>query len=182
MAIISQLYASPADEFYLRELVRLTGFAPRSIQVQLERLLSAGLIADRRDGNRRYFRAERSHNLFAPLRDIALGSVGPAAIVREGLGAEGVELALIFGSLAAGTAKRESDVDLLVIGNASLRSVVRRLQPIQERLGREINPVVWTRDELAERRRGRDRFLLRIMAEPKMMVRGTEDEFGRLGP
>ncbi len=52
LAILARTHLEPDREFYLRELVRATGMAPRSIQVQLDRLVQAGVLSDRRDGNR----------------------------------------------------------------------------------------------------------------------------------
>jgi len=69
-AILTRTFLDPARELHLREIARLTGFAPRTVQVEVERLVTAGLLAERRDGNRRYLRANERHPLFPAVREI----------------------------------------------------------------------------------------------------------------
>lgn len=44
-----------------------------------------------------------------------------------------------------------SDIDMMVIGDLGLRDVVKRLSGLGERLGRELNPRVFTPAEWARR-------------------------------
>lgn len=162
-AILARTFFDSAREFHLRELVRLSGLAPRSIQVEVERLVRTGLLVERRSSNRRYLRANDRHPLYSPVREIVLKTVGLADVLRTALGTIGVERAVVFGSIAAGTANAGSDVDLLVIGSVTLREVVRRLTPAQEVLGREVTPVVWSPGEFRKRQATGDPFLSRVM-------------------
>jgi len=170
--LLARLYMAPDREFYLRELVRLTGLAPRTVQLELDRLVAAGLVLERRSGNRRYLRANDRYPLFRPVYDIVARTDGLAAVLAGALGTEGIAFAFVFGSMASGLATAGSDVDLLVVGSAGLREVARRLAPVQETVGREINPVVWTRAEFERRRAAKDAFLLRVMAGPRLPVVG----------
>ena len=173
-AILAETFGAPDREVYLRELVRLTGFAPRTIQLELDRLIRTGLLSDRRDGNRRYVRAAKGHPLYAPFREIVMKTSGVVPILRAALGEGRVEFAFIFGSMAAGTARAGSDVDLLVVGTEGLRGIVGRLRKAQASIPREITPVVWTPDEYAGRRKRGDQFLLRVLSEPRLMVIGAD--------
>jgi predicted nucleotidyltransferase len=154
--------------------VRLTGLAPRSVYQEVERLIGAGILAERRSGNRRYLHANERHPLFRPIREIVLKTTGVADVLRQALGTQGIDLALVFGSIAADAPKAGSDVDLLIIGSIGLREAVRRLSDAQEHLGREVNPVVWTRSELQRRRKDGDAFLRRIARAPVIPVVGEE--------
>jgi predicted nucleotidyltransferase len=170
-AILARTHLDPAREFYLRELVRLTGFAPRTVNQEIDRLVAADLL-ERRDGNRRYLKANERHPLFRPLREIVLKTDGLADVLRNELGTTGIEFAFVFGSIAAATPKAGSDVDLLVVGRVGLRETTRRLAPAQDQLGREINPVVWTRSEFERRMDSDDHFLKNILRGPRLMVVG----------
>lgn len=175
-AILARTFLDPSRELHLRELVRLTGLAPRTVQQELERLVRADLLTERRSGNRRYVRANGQHPLFTHVRGIVLRTDGLAHVLREALGSEGVELALVYGSIASGTPKAGSDIDLLIVGALGLREAARRLRPAQDILGREIVPVVWTREELERRQRERDAFLERILQRPTVLVAGAIPE------
>lgn len=172
-AILARTFVSPDREYHLRELVRLTGLAPRSVQQEVEKLVAAGLLAERRSGNRRYLRGNAHHPLFRPVQEIVLKTEGMAEVLRQTLTGADVEWVVVYGSMAAGSATAASDVDLLVVGDATLRSIASRLRPAQDTLGREIVPVVWTGAELRARQRRRDTFLARVLGGPIIPVIGN---------
>ncbi len=172
-AILTRTYVDPTTEMHLRELVRRTGLAPRTVHQEVERLVRADLLAERRDGNRRYLRANDRHPLFRPVREIVLKTDGLADVLREALEGEGIEFALVFGSIAAETPTAGSDVDLLIVGDVGLREALRRLHTAQDAIGREIVPVVWTRSEFDRRRRAKDGFLRRVLGSPTIPVTGS---------
>ena len=49
----------------------------------------------------------------------------------------------------------------------------------REILGREINPTVYSPAEFVRKRAAKDHFLTRVLAKPKLLVLGTEDELGK---
>jgi predicted nucleotidyltransferase len=163
----------PSAEYHLRELVRLTGLAPRTVHQELEKLVRADLLVERRDGNRRYVRANERHPLFRPLREIVLKTEGLADVLRDALGSEGIEFAFVYGSIAVAEATAGSDVDLVIVGSLGLREAVRRLGPVHDVLAREINPVVWTRPEFDRRCAENDPFLSRVLAAPTIPIIGA---------
>lgn len=171
-AILIRTFMEPEQAFYLRELVRLTGFAVRTVQQEIERLVAGDLLTQRRDGNRRYLQANKRHPLFRPIREIVLKTDGLADVLRNALTSEGVELAMVFGSMASDTPRAASDIDLLVVGEVRLREVIKRLSAAGDTLGREVNPVVWTREEFEQRRTGGDHFLATVLRGPTVMIHG----------
>jgi hypothetical protein len=50
--------------------------------------------------------------------------------------------------------------------------------PVGERLRREINPVVMTPQEFHAQLKARDRFVLRVAREPKLLIKGDADDLG----
>ncbi|MGH7631941.1 MAG: nucleotidyltransferase domain-containing protein, partial [Gemmatimonadales bacterium] len=79
-----------------------------------------------------------------------------------------------FGSTAAGTARADSDVDLLVVGDSvDTRALHRGLAEAGLLMGREVNPVRYSRTELATRLAGGTRFVREALAGPKAWVAGT---------
>jgi len=172
-AILARTHLDPTREFYLRELVRLTELAPRTVQQEVDRLVEGDILTERRSGNRRYLSAQKRHPLFGAIREIVIKTVGLVDVLREALGERSIDFALVFGSIAEGTDKSLSDIDLLVVGSLGLRETVRRLAPVQDRLEREINPVVWTRKEFQRRLTKSDHFLATVLRGPRLMVIGV---------
>jgi len=175
------LFAAAGRELHLRELTRQSGLGLGTVQDELLKLTRAGLVTSRRDGNRRYYRANAEHPLFSDLQQLVLKTAGLRDVLAEALqGLKGVEVAFVFGSLAGGVGGAASDVDLMVIGDAGLRALAPRLRQAGARLGREINPVTLTAAEFARDRR-RKAFLADVLAKEKLFVKGGPDELARLG-
>ena len=179
--VLRLLFADDARELHLRELTRQSGLGLGTVQGELEKLSHADLIVSRRDGNRRYFRANAIHPLFHDLQQLVLKTSGLRDVLVEALArVRGIDVAFVFGSLAAGSGKATSDVDLIVIGNAGLRAVAPVLRKASDTIGREINPVTMTAAEFMKGRT-KNPFLVDVLSKEKLFVKGDRDELERLG-
>ena len=87
----------------------------------------------------------------------------------------------MFGSVAAGSANPESDIDLMAIADIGLRKVCSLLTGVGDRLGREINPHVLSLAEFHKRRRAKDHFLSSVLASPKIFMVGSEHDLEAMG-
>jgi predicted nucleotidyltransferase len=92
----------------------------------------------------------------------------------------GISLAFLFGSYARGEDTADSDIDLMVIGKISGRTLTQALAPARERLAPEINPVVITESEFSNRLGRGDHFLGTVLREPKTFLIGGQDDPDRL--
>lgn len=164
----------------MREISRLTGVPAGSLHRELRALTESGLLVREPAGNQVRYRANRTNPIYPELAEIFRKTTGLVDLLREALAplARRIEAAFVFGSMAQGAGKATSDVDLCVIGRASFEEVVGSLLPLRERLGREVNPVVMSRREFTAQRKRKDRFLARVLAEPKLFVIGSADELG----
>ena len=176
------LFAQPGREIHLRDLARLAGLTAPALQKELAFLCELGLVRSRRSGNRLYFQAETSHPIYPELRSLVVKTTGVAAELKEALSqVPGIDLAFIFGSVAAGTDHPGSDVDVLVIGSAGLRKITPALREVSTRLACEINPRCMTPDEWRQKQTSKDVFVNRLLSEPKIWLKGDDDELGKLG-
>jgi len=91
-----------------------------------------------------------------------------------------VKIAFVYGSVARNQERAESDVDLMVLGNASFSEVVSALAPAQKVLGREINPTLFPTSEFRTKLAAGNHLLRSVMKEKKLFVVGTEDELAKL--
>jgi len=168
-------------EIHLREIERRTGFAIGTVRQETQKLEKIGLLNKRKDGNRTYFIANREHPLYNEIHGIVLKTSGLADAIRQGLKDEDIRCAFIFGSIAEGSEKPESDIDLFVIGNAGLRRLSASLKKSARNFGRELNIVAMTEKEFSARNKKKDHFVLQVMNSPKIMIKGTENELERMG-
>ena len=127
------LFGSGGGELHVREIARRAGLNDATIRQELRRLNGLGLLTCRRDGNRTLYGADVQHPLYPDIRNIVLKTSGLADVLREALQSPDIRVAFVFGSLAAGAEKASSDVDLMVIGDLSLRQLARRLSGVASR-------------------------------------------------
>lgn len=175
------LFGIAGRELHLRELVRQSGLSLGTVQQEVSRLTQIGLLTSRKDGNRVAYRANPDHPLFPELRSLVLKTDGLAGALQPALEIPGVHLAFVFGSMARAEANAASDVDLMVIGSVGLRRLSGALSGLSERIGREINPHVFTAQEFLERKARGDHFITSVLAAPRLFVKGTEHELAAMG-
>ena len=174
LSILSLLFSQPDRKLYLRQIIRLTGGGQGAIQRELASLVRAGVLTRTREANLVYFQLNRAVPVFDELRGIVQKTAGVADFLRAALLplAASIQHAFIYGSTASGSERAESDIDLMVIGDVSFFDVVSATSPLQETLGREINPTVFTSDEFAKRLTARDPFLSQVAENAQVAVIG----------
>jgi DNA-binding transcriptional ArsR family regulator len=179
--IFRLLFGISDRELHIREIERQSGLSFRTVHQELKKLTQMDLIKERRSGNRVYYRANDEHPLFNDLRNIVLKTSGLVEVLREALDREEVKVAFVFGSIARSDEGARSDVDLMIIGDASLRKVSGWLMGSFEKIGREINPHTMSLEEFTKRKREGEHFLSGVLNSPKLFVIGDEDELAALG-
>jgi predicted nucleotidyltransferase len=180
--ILRLLFGDDRKEAHLRDLARHASLSPAAIQRELSSLTALDLVIPRRDGNRLYFSANTAHPLYPEIRAIVLKTSGIVPTLQNALASlAGVDLAFIFGSVASGSLRSSSDVDLLVIGTTGLRQISAALSGISGSLNREINPSCLTPAEWSDKLRRNDAFALRVSAEPKLWLKGGPDALAAMG-
>lgn len=179
--IFRLLFGVMPRELHVREIERQSGLADATVRQELKRLSGLGIVEARQDGNRTYYHANTRHPLYPDIRNLVLKTDGLVEVLRAALESPEIQFAFVFGSVAAGTETAESDIDLMVIGPISLRRLSKLLSGMATRVGREINPHVFTVEEFIQRQKARDHFLSTVLAKQKLYVIGNEDELTRLG-
>lgn len=174
--IFRLLFSFPERNLHLREIERRSGLAVRAVSRELKKLEKLGLVQSDQDGNRLYYRANQEHPLFPDIRNLVLKTSGLVDVLRGSLKNLSIQFAFVFGSLARATETATSDIDLLVVGNVTLRRLTRALAGVPERLSREINPALFTTSEFKDRVKRQDHFLKSVLESPRIFVVGTEDD------
>lgn len=178
LSVLSLLLPQPERRLYLREILRLTGAGQGAVQRELEKLTSAGILTKTREGNLTYYQANQQAPVFGDLKGLVEKTAGITGALREALLplADAIERAFLFGSVARGEERAGSDIDLMVVGDVSFMDVVAAISPMQESLGREINPTAFTRAEFRQRIDEGDHFLTQVMSEDRVDLIGGDRE------
>ena len=172
---------APDSALYMRELERRTGFAIGTVQTELKKLQRLDIITSVKDGNRVYYRANNAHPLYPEIRALVLKTSGLADVIVNALGNEtDIRVAFVFGSFARQEEKAGSDVDLMVVGDIGLRKLTGLLMDVSGKIGREINPHVFSEKEFVKRKKEQDHFLKQVLEAPKIFIIGTEHELAEM--
>lgn len=177
------LFGHPDRSFYLRELVRLTGSSPGSLQREVRVLTGAGLLVREPRGNQMFYRANAAHPVYPDLSGLVAKTMSAVDLLRSALAplADRIKAAYLFGSVATGRAKGRSDVDVIVIGEVEYSDVTDALASVEHRLGREVNPLVYTLDEFRRSMAEGRHFPVALRKAPLVRIIGGVSELEDLG-
>ena len=90
--------------------------------------------------------------------------------------AEKIVAAFIFGSVARRSDTPRSDIDLMIIGELDYDTVYAATDEAGLQLGREVSPVLISRENWRREIAMREPFVSRVRASPKLFVFGSEED------
>ncbi len=113
LRLLALLFGQPERSFYTSEIIDHVGAGSGAVQRQLERLTAAGLVNVSRVGRQTHYQANADSPIFAELCSIVQKTVGVAEPLRAAIAplADRLDFALIYGSVAKGTDRADSDID-----------------------------------------------------------------------
>ena len=175
--LLGYLFGQPQRSFFANELIGLTGSGSGAVQRELKRLVESGLLQMWRIGNQKHFQANPDAPIFTELTGIVQKTFGLALPLREALAPldEQIRVAFVYGSVAKQTDTATSDIDLLIISNSlNYAETMIALEPLAEKLGRQVNPTIYAAEDLAQRHRQGNAFVTRVLSQPKIWLKGHE--------
>jgi len=172
-SVLQHLSESP-DGIHLRELERRTGVNSRHLQRELHSLRDAGLLTAKSVGNQIIYRLNPDCPIYDEVRAIVRKTLGLAGTLRDTLEplSARIELAYVYGSLAQGQERPDSDVDLMIVGDVSLREISPLLTEAHRAIGREISLTLYRSAEYAEALEDADSFVRKVHDGPKILLMG----------
>jgi predicted nucleotidyltransferase len=177
--VLALLFGNPERSFYANELIALAGSGSGAVQRELAQLEAAALVTVKRVGNQKHYQANPTSPIFTELRGLILKTSGLVDVLRAYLVplASQIEAAFVFGSVAKSKDTAKSDIDLLVVAqHLTYRELFSALEPATSRLGRVVNPTVYSPNEFEKRVRDGNAFVERIIAQPRLWIIGEESD------
>lgn len=185
-ATLALLFGHPDERFAMADIIRRIGSGSGAVQRQLAALREADLVTVTHVGNQRHYQANRQSPVFPELHGIVLKTaafIAPLSDALMTLTAD-VEAAFVFGSVAAGTARSDSDIDLMVIkrdastlDHAALYDALKGAEAVVQR---RIEPVLMTSSEWKRKRDVAGSFVQRLISAPRIAV--IEPSHGAVTP
>lgn len=170
--LLALLILQPERSWTLQELASALDAPASSIHRELGRAERAGIVVRDAQARPHRFAAASGEPMTEPLAALLRQTAGLEQRLREVLDRRGVEAAVIHGSWVAGGRRPNSDVDVLVVGDADLRELRRAVRPIAKQTGRNVDLVVLKADEFRQLRADGSSFVRRLLEGPLIPLAG----------
>jgi DNA-binding transcriptional ArsR family regulator len=175
--LLAHFAVHPDGREHGRALARHTGVGKRSLQAELERLEAMELVRREADGSRIMYSRNGANPQWRAI-DSLVGAYAPGLVLRDVLqDVPGIEAAFIFGSLARGDARPDSDIDLLVYGDTEDSELGSALLQAAVVLDRRVDLKPYSRERFFRNAAPGASFLPRVLAGPKRWLIGSPEVF-----
>jgi predicted nucleotidyltransferase len=180
--VLALLYGAPDETLFVRQIARQVETSVGTVQRELNLLADAGLIKRSTVGNQVFYQVNQEHPEYPELRALLAKTAGVFQMLKTALAplSSRIDVAFVYGSVARGEEKATSDIDLMVIGAASLDEVLDAVSPVEKQLGRPVNPTIYSIEDLKTRLLSGNHFLQSLKKSKKVYVIGDEDEFRKV--
>ena len=176
--MLGVLFGNPGRSFYANEIISRAGAGTGAVQRELAKLEEASLVKVTRLGNQKHYQANEAAAVYGALHELVLRTSGLADILRDSLAplASRISAAFVYGSVAKGQDGATSDIDLMIVSDdLAYADLFKLLENAGQRLGRPVNPAIYSAAELAKRVREHKSFAVRVLKQPKIWLVGSED-------
>jgi predicted nucleotidyltransferase len=176
--VLALLYGNPDRSFFSNEVVALAQSGTGAVQRELASLSEAGLLNVTSRGNQKHYRANKAAPVFKELHGLILKTSGLVDVLRSAMAplASQMEAAFVYGSVAKRTDTATSDVDLLIVSDTlAYAELFSALEPVTKRLGRTVNPTLYSQAELAKRIQQNNAFATRVLKQDKVWLIGSKN-------
>jgi len=177
--VLACLFGHPDGSHSVTELIAATGAGSGAVQRELARLAGSGLVCVEKIGNQKRYRANPRSPVHDELASIVRKTFGLAGPLREALQplAARIRAAFVYGSVAKGQDTAASDIDVLIVADdLAYAEVMTVLHPLGEKLGRDVNPTIYTLAELRKRIESGSSFVTRVWQQPRLWLIGSDDD------
>ena len=177
--VLAYLFGQPGRSFFATELIKLAGGGSGAVQRELARLDDSGLVTVTKVGTQKHYQANPQSPIYSELCTIVQKTVGLAEPLRKALKplTRRISAAFVYGSVAKKQDTAASDIDLMVVsGSLTYADLFAALEEASARLGRKVNPTVYSPQELTKRMKQGNAFVTRVLAQPKIWLVGGESD------
>ena len=179
--VLSFLFGQPERRFQGAELIRLANSGTGATHRVLQRLASCGLVRVDEVGRQKFYQANSAAPIYEELVALVRKTTGLREPLRKALTPfkDDIVCAFVYGSVAAGDDRADSDIDLMVVADSlDYTALFDALQTAEQALDRPVNPNIVSPAEWARKRRQKDGFIARVAARPRLVVIGEAEDDG----
>lgn len=167
--LLTLFLKNPKAAFYVRELERKVGERINSIRRELDNLNKLGLISPTKKQRKKFYQVNEKFILFEELRNLILKAeiLSPTRLKKQIEKLGKIKLGLLTKFILQ---PKSDEVDFLLVGKISRPKLLAFISKFQKEYGREINYTVMEGGEFDDRKRLKDAFLEKILANEYLKI------------
>lgn len=177
-SVLSVLYNNPDKQFHVSEIIRTVNSGSGATQRAIDKLAKAEIITRSEKGNRVFYRANRENDFYKGLSEMmtwaSLENYDKVLTSSLAPVKDKIESAFVFGSVAKKTAGPKSDIDLMIVGDLSFKDLVAPLEKAEAKLHREINPVLYSKEDFESQLKNGNHFVTAVANGEKRILIGEK--------
>ena len=146
--LLLKFFLNDSTSSYLRNLENEFGESSNAIRLELNKFEEAGLLKTSVSGNKKLFKANKTHPLFKDIQNILMKYTGLDQVIEEVIQKLGdVERVYLVGDLAKGI--NSSVVDLIFIGSLNKNYLTNLIAKSEKIISKKIKYVLYTEEEFS---------------------------------
>lgn len=170
--ILSYFFTNPKKSVYINELASILDADPGNLFRKLKEIENKKWLVSERKGKEKYYTLNMKFPLLKEIKKIFESEHGFTFRLKKALEKlKGLDEAYIYGSYVGGKMAAESDIDILLIGDHSAMEAGALIRPLEKNIGREINIIDMTKEEIKLRKRKKDEFIKDIFNNPLIRIK-----------
>ncbi|MFH0856603.1 MAG: hypothetical protein V1860_01765 [bacterium] len=184
--LLGFLFSEPTKNFYVRELVKLTGIQLNSIRRELENLANFGIIIEDKESKhyekdiidkkfnlpikRKYYKLNKDFVLYKEIETLIVKSrlLLENKLVDKLNNAGNIKLIILSGIF---TGIKTSAIDILVVGDINKEKLKELIHKFGTYINKDINYSTLTEEEYKYRLNIKDKFLFNILDQEKIEIK-----------
>lgn len=175
--MLKQFLFNESEEYHVRGLVRTMGEEINAVRRELQNLESAGILISQRKGNKLYYRIDRNSYILSDLKSMLYKDRDDVKTIYKNLKKiDGIKVVILTSNFIRESYENELDIDLLVIGDINVNELTVALKKLEKELGRILRATLMKRKDLEFQLKKRDKFLLNILQNDKILLIGSDKE------
>ena len=152
VSLLAELIINESKRFHILDLSRRLRIPHSMLLREINNLEALDIIKTEKIGKLKFVRINPALPYLNALKDLILKTAGLKELIYEKMSKfKDIKYCIVFGSFANEEETAESDIDVLVIGNIKTLELAKPFKDLENRLGREINYVVWSEDQFKRR-------------------------------
>jgi len=175
LEILNIFFSKPDAELHMSGLGHVLGKKPGVFQKGLNKLEAEGILSSQMKRNQRLFSLNKKYPFLSEIQRIVEKTAGTVTKLSSIFQAfDDIALAFIFGSFARNKMRVDSDIDIIIVCPSALQGkVLKKLDSLEEKVLREINPKFYTPSTFAKKMETKDSFLCEILTNKTILLKGT---------